>query len=893
LADATSHRTSCTGSPCATRIFAGAATSQFQSRLNDRCNARQASPRQTVRPAVLLAILVLATSARSSHAQDAKGVESAGIAVSLLIEPSRIELRGRDQQHLLVTARTSDGRLADVTHRVEFAVRDSEIAQMTGAVIRGISDGSTELRIRLDLFETSVPVTVTDSAAATPVDFANDLIPILSKLGCNSGGCHGKASGQNGFKLSVFGFDPVADFEAIVKEARGRRIFPASPERSLVLLKPTGQVPHGGGKRLDVGSADYRVILEWLKQGTPPKNDAAPALVDVRVSPVDRTMSFESDQQILVTAVYSDSTARDVTLAASYATNSDIVAEVDARGRIHTGRVPGEAAITVRYMGQVAAVQVQVPRIGLVGSEPGLPIASRIDELVALKLAKLGIGPSELTDDATFLRRIFVDTIGTLPKPAEVRAFLVDTSTDKRRRAIDAVLARDEFADFWALKWADILLVDRNKLGDRGAFEFHRWLRGQFATNRPYDEWVRELITASGDTSRNGPANFFRALRTNEDVTKSISQAFLGIRLECAQCHHHPFERWAQSDFYGLAGFFNGLERTPIQPERPNTPVDPGGPELIFHVGLRETRIPYFNVAVETKPLGGWLTQGVTTDRSESPNGEGSALAASSAGVAATRDPRVPLADWFTAPANPWFARLASNRIWKHFLGRGIVEPEDDLRSTNPPTNGQLLDYLASEFVANHYDVKSIMRQVMNSSVYQLSSAPNQSNSDDSQNFSHHHVKRLSAEVLLDAMSDVTGVPERFPGRPPGTRAIALWDNRLPSYFLEIFGRPARNSPCECGRSSEPTMAQALHLMNAPEVVQKIEDPKGRVAQLLKSGQTTDDIVQELCLAALGRMAQTKELAVARRLFAEEPADKAAQDFLWALLNSYDFLFLN
>jgi hypothetical protein len=717
-----------------------------------------------------------------------------------------------------------------------------------------------------------------------PIHFGNDIVPLFSKLGCNSGGCHGKASGQNGFKLSVFGFDPAADFDAIVKEARGRRVFPGSPNRSLILLKPTAQVPHGGGKRMDVGSRDYGVLLHWLQQGMPIGDDSAPTLVGLNVSPSERVLGFESEQQILATAKYSDGSERDVTDAAAYTTNSDAVAEVIAPGLARTGKVPGEAAITINYMGQVAAVQIQVPRPGAPNPYPTIRVNNRIDELVWAKLEKMGIVPSELADDATFLRRLFIDTIGTLPKPDEVRAFLSaplapsagrgaggegSADLEKRRRAIDAALAREEYADYWALKWADILLVDRNKLGERGAYEFHRWLREQFVRNRPYDEWVRELVTATGDSAKNGPANFYRAVRTSEEVTKSVTQAFLGVRLECAQCHHHPFDKWTQSDFYGLAGFFNGLERKTAGVRR-----DPAGQEfiiseLVFHAGMRETRIPYFNTLVATRVLDG--TTSATIDRG---------------------DPRSALADWMTDPKNPWFARLIANRLWKHFLGRGLVEPEDDLRSTSPATNEPLLNFLAEAVIANRYDLKAVMRLILNSRVYQLSSVPNETNRDDTQNFSHYFVKRLPAEVLLDAISDVTGSPEQFPGKPPGTRAIALWDNRLPSYFLEIFGRPERNSPCECGRSSEPTMAQALHLMNAPEVTEKITSPGGRINRLIE-GQATDYvIVEELCLAALGRLPTEKEAKVAQEFFAKGSRQQAAEDFLWTLLNSYDFVFV-
>lgn len=729
---------------------------------------------------------------------------------------------------------------------------------MSGTVVWAVGNGTAEIRVRLGVNTATVPVRVRDSDRFPPVHFANDVMPLFSKLGCNSAGCHGKATGQNGFKLSVFGFDPDADYSALVKEARGRRVFPSAPEQSLLLLKPTGKIAHGGGRRIDPDSADYRVLHEWIRQGTPLGEAGAPHAVSLRVNPAERILGLKSEQQILATVVFSDKTERDVTAAAGYTSNAGHIAEADTKGRIRTGHSSGEAAITVHYMGHVAAVRVQVPRPDAPNPYPTLPSNNAIDEFVWSKLKTIGILPSELASDAVFLRRAYLDVLGTLPKPDEVRAFLEDGDPGKRAKWIEKILERPEYADYWAQKWADVLLVNRDKLGDRGSYEMHRWLRAQFAKNRPYDQWVRELIAASGPTSQVGPANFFRAAATPEEMTRAVSQAFLGIRLECAQCHHHPFEKWTQDDFYGLAGFFTGMQRKKLS----------GDDEMVFHAGNRPMTMPLTNRAVATRPPGGPI------------------LAATVEG-----DPRRQLAEWMTKPENPWFARLVVNRLWKHYLGRGLVEPEDDLRSTNPATNEPLLDFLAETLVKNKYDLKSVTRLILQSRVYQLSSVPNATNVDDEQYGSHYRVKRLPAEVLLDAICIVTEVPEPFPGRPHGTRAIELWDNRAPSYFLDIFGRSERLSPCECGRSSEPTMAQCLHLMNAPEIERKIADPSGRVARLIEKKLTEDEIVEEMCLAALGRPSGEKERRVARKLFATSPSREAAQDFLWALLNSHDFLF--
>ena len=774
------------------------------------------------------------------------------------VEPPVIQLGGTNRvQQLLITGVREDGRKLDVTHLSRIESSDPAIARAEGGMVAGVSDGAVSLRVTCAGRELDVPVQVGQISGYPPVDFANDMLPLLSKLGCNSGGCHGKSNHASGFKLSVFGFDPAADFDALVKDDRGRRIFPASPEFSLFLRKATGVMPHGGGRRLPFGSADYDLMLAWVRQGTPAAQANSPGLVRLFVSPDDRVLDANSRQQILATAHYSDGSVRDVTSAAGYSTNAPLVAEVDRTGVVRTGQIPGEAVIGVHYMGQVASVQLQLPRTS--GYAPfEFPPLNAIDELVRIKLEKIQLVPSELADDATFLRRLWLDTIGTLPSPEEVRQFLADPAVDKRAHWTDKVLDRPEYADYWALVWADILLVDRQKLGERGAYELHHWLRQQFATNRRYDEWVSELITATGNSGTNGPVNLFRAAETPEELTRTVSQAFLGVRMECAQCHHHPFEKWSQDDFYGLAGYFNGLERKSIAPNR----------VFVYHVGLKESRIPFSNKLVAVRPL-----DGVAVTASEG-------------------DPRRGLATWLVAADNPWFAKLAANRLWKHFLGRGLVEPEDDLRSTNPATNEPLLTLLSQSLIDQHFDLKALMRTILNSRTYQLSSATNGSNEDDEQNFSHHYVRRLPAEVLLDAISHATGAPEHFPGRPRGTRAIELWDNRLPSYFLEIFGRPERTSPCECGRTSEPTMSQALHLMNAPEVETKISSADGRVARLVESGAATAVLVDELCLATLGRFPRDSEQQLAQQLFETAPPQQAAEDFLWTLLNSYDFLFI-
>ena len=808
----------------------------------------------------IVALLVLQFGGAASAEEFLSGIR-AGDVISIHIEPEVVHLGGKNrQQQLLVTAQLLDGSRVDLTHRCQMQVEDPGVASVVESQVVGVRDGETTLTTRVGTVVASVSVKVNGYGVYPPVHFCHDIIPLITKLGCNGSSCHGKQAGQNGFKLSVFGFDPRADYVALTREARGRRVFPAAPERSLLILKATASLPHGGGRLISHESSDAHLIAEWVRQGMSYDSDRAPSLVQLTVSPEEQIVGMGFDQQLLVMAEYSDGSFQDVTSDAAYTSNAEIIAGVNPGGIVRAGQMAGEAAVTISYMGHVTVARIFIPRFPAPDPYPDLPANNHIDELVWSKLRKMGLVPSQLCDDSVFLRRLYLDTIGTLPTIHEVRDFLARTEPDKRQRAIENVLSQIEFADYWALKWADILLVNRAVLGERGAYQFHQWIREQIVQNRGYDEWVRDLITASGNSGKYGPVNFYRALRTPEELTRSVSQAFLGIRLNCAQCHHHPYDKWSQQDFYGLAGFFNGIERKILRTDR----------EFVYHRGYQQTKLPTTGEIVFAKP----------PDGAEVPN-------------FTEPDPRLHLANWLTGANNPWFARLVANRIWKHFLGRGLVEPEDDLRLTNPATNEPLLAYLEEQVRQSQFDLKQLMRLILNSRAYQLSSVPNETNASDEQNFSHYTPKRLGAEVLLDAICHVTGTPEDFPGMPRGTRAIQLWDNYFPSYFLETFGRSERTSPCECGKSDSPTVAQTLHLMNSPETEAKISDVNGRVARLLEQGLTEQKIVEELCLAALGRLPVAKEQDVADQLFAGAPVRQATEDFLWTLLNSYDFLLVH
>ncbi len=772
----------------------------------------------------------------------------------LKVTPTEVVLDGPESTHqLLVTLGTSDQ-----THRVKYETTDAKVAGVTArGLLEPRGEGSTDVRVQHDGQTATVRVVVKGVKSPAPVSFEQQVMPLLTKAGCNSGGCHGKAEGQNGFKLSVFEFDPEADHKAITAESRGRRVFPASPESSLLVMKGTGRTPHGGGKKLHEGTLPYKRLVRWIAEGANLRTETAPPTASVEVEPSDKVLSLGGSQQLRVTAIDAKGTRRDVTAETEFESNTTTIAGVDRGGFVQAAQIPGEAAILVRYLGQVTVARITVPRTGNTFTRP--PEANFIDGHVWDKLARLGIRPSELADDATFLRRVFLDVIGTLPTAKEAREFLGDTDAKKRAKLIDRLLDRPEYADFGATKWADLLRVDRDVLGANGSVAFHRWLRQQFADNRPYDQFARDILTAEGKITSPGPAGLYRALGTPEVISRSLSQVFLGVRIECAQCHHHPSDRWGQDDYFALAGFFTGISKK-------GTP----GNEAVVSSGGADMKHPRTGKPIPTHVLGGKdLTFADPTDR------------------------RVALADWMTTPDNPYFARMIVNRLWSHSFGRGLIEPIDDLRLTNPAANEPLLAALAKHLVASKYDLKAVTRTILNSRVYQLGTAT-KANADDEQNFSHARSRTMPAEVLLDAICQTTGVPEKFNGTPEGTRAIQLWDNRMPSYFLQLFGRPARVSVCECERSTEPSIAQALHLMNAEEIEAKIRHKRGVARQLAESDKTPAAIVEDLYLSTHSRFPTKAEQAATLDLFNGKEAitrREAVEDVLWALLNTKDFLY--
>lgn len=800
-------------------------------------------------------------------------------ARGLIVEPSEVRLRGSDASvQLLATARFESGQLRDVTRTANFKSDDPSVA-IVGAdgLIRPRGEGRTTVQVRSGPHESTVVVVVDDYADSRPVCFSTEVIPIFSKHGCNSGGCHGKAVGQNGFKLSLLGFDPRFDYESLVREGRGRRVFPAAPATSLLLTKSTARVPHGGGRKFVAGSPEFNTIARWIAQGTPFDTGKEPRLTGLAVSPTLRTLGHKDRQQLRVVASYDDGSTSDVTRLSQFSSNSADLASVDGDGLVTTLDGVGEAAIMVRFGGQVTVARATLPL-----GRDDVPVweipksSNLIDPLVFSKLKELGLMPSEPCTDAEFARRSALDLCGLLPSPEEVARYETDTAPDKKIKWIDRLLERPEYADYFAMKWSAILRNQRGIFGGTGqtsSFAFHAWVREAIAENRPYDRFASDLIAAKGDPTQNPAVSWYRNRDFMGDEAKQLkeqvddtAQLFLGMRIGCAQCHHHPFEKWSQDDYYGFASFFTRVGKKP-------------GSDLT-------------SPRVFVKASG--LARHPSTGKSYPPKAlDGPEFAK----LGPRDDPRASLASWLSRPDNPFFARALVNRYWKHFFGRGVVEPEDDMRVSNPPTNPELLDALAEDFVTNGYDLKRLVRLIASSRAYGLSSLPNEFNGADRQNYARFYPRRLPAEVLLDSVGTVTQSPDGFAGMPKGFRAIQLPDDSFGSYFLDIFGRPKRESVCECERVSEANLSQRLHLLNSGEIESKLSNGSGRAAGYASDKDTRTDAekIDELYRLTLARKPSQEDLSVCLAHLSRHRQSKTLrqgyEDLIWTLLNAKEFLF--
>lgn len=706
------------------------------------------------------------------------------------------------------------------------------------------------------------------SAASEPVSFLRDVLPALTRAGCSTGGCHAKAEGQNGFRLSVFTYDPRGDFDAIVKGARGRRVFPAAPEESLVIRKPTGALDHEGGRRFDTGSELHRLLTRWMRDGMVYRAPGEPDLTRIELTPREGNYRRGETRELRVEAHYSDGSKRDVTRLAAYAANDPEVVAVDEDGRMRVGVIAGEAVVVARYMGLVADTRITVPAERLLPPEryAGLPRHNFIDELAQENFRRLGLLPSALCTDAEFLRRAKLDAIGVLPTPEEVRAFLADTTPDKRRRIISEILAHPAYADHWATKWADLVRPNPDRVGLKSVLILDQWLRRSFRENQPYDRFVSEILLAEGTNHRDGPAVIYRDRREPADRATMFAQLFLGTRLDCARCHNHPNEKWTQADFTRFAAFFGGVK----QKGAGLSPPISAGTETFYHAPGGVVKHPVTGEVMAPRPLDGPHKPGAKDE-----------------------DPRQSLVASLLHPENPYFAAAAVNRVWAAFFGRGFVEPVDDFRISNPAAQPALLTALARDFVAHGYDLKHLMRVIMESSLYQLSSEPNETNLADTRNFSRAYRRRLPAEVLLDAVNDATSGTDTFAGMPPGSRAVQAWSYKIESQFMDAFSRPDPSMDPPCERDAHLSVVQSLHLMNSKGLQGKLSAAGGRARKLSDGTRSPSEIVTELYLATLSRPPLPAELAVATSAFVSPGATRvhATEDVLWALLNSAEFVF--
>lgn len=856
------------------------------------------SPQTWITNATVLILTLSMAECLSGSDRDHERSMEFGEPTTLLIQPSPVHLTGRRAvQQLLVTGRYADGSERDLTRVVTLKLETPEVASVSATgLLQPLKTGVTSLIVQVGGQSAITTVVVEKFEDPHPVSFRHEFIAALNVAGCNAGACHGIPSGRGGFKLSLRGYDPAADFMELTHATMGRRTNRFEPEASLILKKGLGEVPHEGGPRLvSSNPVPTNTIRDWLAEGLRNDSSSLPSLKSLEVLPGNRALIAPARwQQLAVRAHFSDGSVRDVTRLTAFSSSDPGVAEIDATGLVKLQQT-GEAAILCRYLDIIQCVRLTYlePKSNFVWSDP--PCNNEVDQHIFTKLKLLNILPSELCTDQEFLRRVYLDLGGILPTADEARAFLADMSTDKRARLIDRLLDRPEFADFWTYKWLDVLRSNRLTIQIKGSHVYRQWLRSHIERNTPWDQVVRELLTASGSTFDNPPANYYRGpyhhgapvVRDAQGLAEMTSQLFFGIRMQCAQCHNHPFERWTQDDYYHMAAWF-------AQIQAKSDPVQPGSPQKNYPWQLRENALVIF-------PAGTGEVIHPQTRQAMSPKVVGMPAPVIPPGA----DRRELLAKLVTSPENPFFARATVNRIWFHLLGRGIVDPPDDFRDSNPSVNDALLDGLAQEFVDNKFNVKHIIRKIVNSRTYQLSMHANPFNEADEKYFSHALVKRkrLSAEVLLDAICSATGVPEEFTEMPPETRAVQLPDGqviytggRYASWdrhpFLKAFGQPAREAACECEREGDLNLARALEIKNGDFIQGKIRTPHNRIGRLLEQKTADADILTELFLATLSRMPLPQETQAALGHVTKATDKRTAwEDIHWALLNTNELLF--
>lgn len=807
------------------------------------------------------------------------GLTPALAADGLTVVPSAVKLDGNFSQVQLVVAASAsadklDKRSEDLTRAATYRSSDEKVARVTAhGQVQAAGNGRATIEVTAGKQRQSVSVEVLNIVAEPQVSFTELVVPLLSKAGCNQAACHAAQHGKGGFKLSVFGYAPDEDYAMMARDRQARRVNMHEPEMSLILRKPTLGVPHAGNKRIEKDSMDYQIVREWIRSGAKPPQKADAQVTKIRVFPTERLHSSKVHQQLRVEAEYNDGHRRDVTPWAKYDSMDDAVVTVDGSGYYQSiGR--GQSAVMVRFEGQAEISTVVIPYAQSV-ELAGWKNNNFIDEFAANKFRELGIAPSGLCDDAAFVRRAYLDATGTLPTPAQATAFLDAKDPHKRAQLIDELLGltgdpkrdihNNAYAGYWSIKWADLIRNNSATLGEQGMWSLHNWIKESLRENKPFDKFVNELITARGSIYRSGPANYYRLSRDTAELAEHTAQLFLGVRLACAKCHHHPFEKYSQADYYGFSSFFARVGN--------KSSIEFGlfGRESVIVVkDTGDVRHPRTGEQLKPTPLDGQPLETESPDR------------------------RMDLAHWLTAKDNQFFARNIANRYMGYLLGRGLVEPVDDMRATNPATNGPLLDRLAKEFVDSNYNVKQLMRLILNSRLYQLDSQPTPENIGDAKFYTYFKVKRIGAEALLDAIDQVTGTQTKFKNLPLGTRAIELPDSNYGDYFLTTFGKPLRVSVCECERVPDENLSQALHTLNGDTLAAKMTDAKGRLAKLIAAKKPLNEAVTDLYLTALARRPTDKELAACQKWLDKSPSPQVFyEDLLWSLINSKQFLFIH
>jgi len=784
-------------------------------------------------------------------------------AAELSITPAEFTLTGARSQLQLLASEKENKSHVDATRAAKYESSDPKVVAVSAAgIVTPVSDGTATITATTSAGKATSTITVTNFAAPIAIDYRTDVMAALSRAGCSQGACHGSPQGKGGFRLSLRGFDPTSDLQTLVREGASRRTNPFEPEQSLILRKGSGRMPHQGGVRFQPTDTAYRVLRDWIAAGCPDSKEPR-QLVNLEVLPGSRLLAPGSKQQQLVAlAKFANGTVVDVTGEAVFSVPMDAAVSVTANGLVEF-TATAEANVLVRYLEQVRSVQLTYvaadPDYQFKGPAP----ANLVDEQIFAKQKALQLQPAAVCSDEAFLRRVYLDVLGILPSPEEAARFLDSQAADRRDKLIDELLERDEFATYWSLKWADVMRGNRTTISLRGVHGLHRYLIAHFAEDRPMSDLAKDILTARGNTFENPAASFYRVARTPDEAAESFGQLFLGVRIGCAKCHNHPFEALTQGDYYGLAAFFARVKLKGKQ-----FGLDD---EVVYLQRNGDVQHPLTRKNLDP------VVFGFTPEK-----------------VGPEEDRRAPLATWLTAPDNRYFARSTVNRLWYHLLGRGIVEPVDDFRDTNPPSHPELLDALAAEFVKGEFKIKPVLRLILRSKTYQLAAdAPQQSKhaAAAARYFTHTHVRIITSEQLLDAISSAIGVPDEYPGYPAGTRAGELAEGSVENHFLMATSRPVRDTACDCAREEDADLAGAIHLLNNPNLVKRLASAKSRIGLALAAKQPQTQIIEQLYLATLSRRPTPREQKIAEE-YLKEQGDLAAglQDLQHALLNGSEFL---